>query len=91
MLTPLFWLLQLLHRKTRGPPGSSSEPEAEVREEGGGFEAEDQWWTSSLGPKKGVKSTKRRSLSSLKAECDKLAHAWLAWGKDATRRQVDHN
>ena len=36
MLTPLFSLLQLLHRKTRGLPGSSSEPEAEsARKEGG--------------------------------------------------------
>ena len=91
MLTPLFSLLRLLHRKTRGLPGSSSEPEAKVSEEGGGFEAEDQWWTNSLRPKKGVKPTKQRSLGSLKAECDKLAHAWLAQGKDATQRQVDHS
>ena len=91
MLTPLFSLLQLLHRKTRGLPGSSSEPEGEVSEEGGGFEAKEKWWTNSLRPKKGVKPTKRRSLSSLKAECDELAHAWLARGKDATQRQVDHS
>ena len=91
MLTPLFLLLQLLHRKTRGLPGSSSELEAEVSEEGRGVEAEDQWWTNNLRPKKGVKPTKRRSLGSLKAECDKLAHAWLAQGKDATKRQLDHS
>ena len=91
MLTPLFLLLQLLHRKTRGLLGSSSEAEAEVSEEGGGFQAEDQWWTNSLWPKKEVKPTKRRSLGSLKAECDKFAHAWLAWGKDVTQRQVDHS
>ena len=35
-----------------------------------------------------MKPTKRRSLGSLKAECDELAHAWLARGKDATQRQV---
>ena len=81
MLMPLFSLLQLLHKKTRGLPGSSSESEAEVSEEGGGVEAEDQWWTNSLRPKKGVKPTKRQSLGSLKAECDKLAHAWLVWGE----------
>ena len=91
MLTPLFSFLQLLHKKTRGLMGSSSEPEAEASEEGGGVEAEDQWWTSSLRPKKGVKPTKRWSLGSLKAECDKLAQAWLARGKDATQRQVDHS
>ena len=79
-----FFLLQLLHKKMRGPPGSSSEPEAEISEEGGGVEAEDQWWTNSLPPKKGVKPTKRQSLGSLKAECDKIAHVWLARGKDAT-------
>ena len=86
----IFWLLQLLPRKTRGLLGSSSEPEADVSEEGGGVEAEDQWWKNSLGPRKGVKPTKRQSLGSLKAECDKLAQAWLARGKDATQRQVDH-
>ena len=91
MLTPFFWLLQLLHKKTRALRGSSSEPEAEVSEERGRFEAEDQWWTSSLRPKKGVKPTKRQSLGSLKAECDKLAHVWLAQGKDATQRQVAHS
>ena len=83
--------MQLLHRKTRGLPGSSSELEAEVSEEGGEFKAEDKWWTSSLRPKKGVKPTKRQSLGSLKAECDKPAYAWLARGKDATKRQVDHS
>ena len=72
-------------------PGSSSEAEAEVSEEGRGVEAEDQWWTSSLRPKKGGKATKRRSLSSLKAECDKLAHAWLTRGNDPRKRQEDHS
>ena len=42
-------------------------------------------------PKKGVNPTKRQSLGLLKAECDKLAHAWLVRGKDATQRQVDHS
>ena len=41
--------------------------------------------------KKGVKPTKRRSLGWLKAECDKLAHVWLAREKYATQRQVDHS
>ena len=84
MLMPLLLLLQLLHRKTRGLPGSSLEPEVEVSEEGGGVEAADQWWTKSLRPKKGVKPNKPRSLGSLRAECDKLAHTWVARGKDAT-------
>ena len=57
----------------------------------GGVEAEDQWWTSSLQPKKGVKPTKRWSLGSLKAEYDELAQAWLVRGKDAAQRQVDHS
>ena len=81
----------MFYRKTRGLLGSSLELESEVSEEGGGVEAEDQWWTNSLRPKKGVKPIKRWSLSSLKAECDKLAHVWLARGKDATQRQVDHS
>ena len=70
---------------------SSLEPKAKVSEEGGGVEAEDQWWTNSLRSKMGVKLTKRWSLGSLKAECDKLAHAWLMQGKDATKRQVYHS
>ena len=64
--------------------------EAEVSEEGGGVEAEDQWWTNILRPKKVVKPTKRQSLGSLKAECDKLAHVWLERGKDTTQRQADY-
>ena len=91
MLTPLFSLLQSLHRKTRELLGSSSEAEAEFSEEGGGVEAEDQWWTNSLQPNKGVKPTKRQSLGSSKVECDKLAHAWPARGKDATQSLVDHS
>ena len=46
---------------------------------------------SGFQPKKGAKPAKRRNLSSLKAECDKLAHAWLTWGKDATKRHMDHS
>ena len=91
MLTPFFWHLQLLHRKTRGLPGSSSEAEVDASEEERGFEDEDQWWTSSLQPKKGAKEPKRRRLSSLKAECDKLAHSWLTRGNDPKKRQVDHS
>ena len=35
--------------------------------------------------RQGAKASKRRSLSSLKAECDKLAHKWLAQGNDPTK------
>ena len=83
--------MQLLHRKTRRLPGSSSRAEAEVSEEGRGVEAEDKWWTSTLWTKKGAKTTKRRSLGSLKAECVKLAHTWLTWGNDPTKRLEDHS
>ena len=86
MLTPFFWLLQLLYRKTRGLPGSSLEPEAKVNEEGGGVEAEEQWWTSNLRSKKGAKPTKQQSLGLLKAVCDRLAHAWITQEKDPTKR-----
>ena len=44
------------------------EPEGDVNEEGRGFEAEDQWWTSSLRPKKGAKVRKRWSLSDMKSD-----------------------
>ena len=42
-------------------------------------------------PKKGAKASKRRSLNTFKAECDVLAHKWLAQGNDPTKRWEDHS
>ena len=77
-----FWHLQLLYIETRGLLGSSSEHEVEVSEEGRGVEEEDPMVDKQFA---GAKASRRRSLNSLEAECDKLAHKCLAQGTNQQR------
>lgn len=41
--------------------------------------------------KKGAKANRRRSLSSSKAKCDKIAHNCLAGGNNPTKKWEDHS
>ena len=65
------------YRKSMGLVGSSLEHEVQHTEKDTRVEAEGEWWTTSIRPKKGEKASTQQSASSVKANKEIILRNWL--------------